>query len=70
MNRTIIASKLDSPPQQQVNEQLHDLGDSWRIVSATTICTPLPEQTPGTTHCMYVTTIALEDTARRLPLGI
>ena len=71
MNKTIIVSGVNIPPQEKADEELQKLGDGWRIVSAITTATvfghDLEKRVPGQSgvnvplhHCVYTTTIALE----------
>jgi hypothetical protein len=69
MLKTIIESKLNIPPESEVNEKLSKLTDGWEVVQASTVAVlsqevwkvgdePFCGGEPK--HVVYVTTIVLE----------
>ena len=69
MNKIIVGAGLNSleEAEREVQEKIDSLGDSWRVVSATTTGIPYqggqsaqnmgPYQ--GNTHIMYVVTVSM-----------
>lgn len=69
-SRVIVQAQVNAPPEEKVNEAIKDLGDGWRVMSATTALAVFGIQ-PGTEgylpnaigpihHCTYVTTVVMQ----------
>lgn len=67
--KVIIVSKLNVPPQYEVNEEIRGLGRHWRVISASTSLAThgtMDYQDETTLllgiahHVYYVTTVVLE----------
>ncbi len=74
MNKVIIENGINIPPREKVDQEIQKLGDEWKVVSANTTATVfgiVPDSgSPPLHHCVYTTTVVLEPTTRKLPLGI
>ena len=61
MRKIIIEKSMNVPPC--VDEQLEQMGDGWKIISATTALAPYGNFGDGSAlHVYYVTTVVLEKT--------
>jgi hypothetical protein len=59
MQKIIIVDSRNTPPEEEVEERLEELGDGWRVVSAITSLYPFGEMDDGPRHIYYVTTVVV-----------
>lgn len=66
MNKILIARQLNYLPTEDINQQITDLGEGWKVSSATTETTVFgiggheQNELCPIHHCWYVITVVME----------